>query len=201
MNECASISSNDEDDEVNADDVDVDDVEDEANQLGDDGLSDFDNFSGRDTPIISGRDTPSSHSHEDLQNTSGSTRPGQASATGAGAGVGGGGVGVSGGGGAGGVGVGGGGVSGANGQAGPGIGGVTGTGPGVLGAFNSPAGGGGHGGHGLHSNSNVVVPRGPQLPVTIQKANREDINDKFCKFEINKSSKHFFFCFCFQGLK
>lgn len=28
--------------------------------------------------------------------------------------------------------------------------------------------------------------RGPQLPVTVQKANREDINDKFCKFELNK---------------
>jgi len=40
-------------------------------------------------------------------------------------------------------------------------------------------GGGGGGGAPL---------RGPQLlPVTLQKANREDINDKFCKFEINKS--------------
>ncbi len=29
--------------------------------------------------------------------------------------------------------------------------------------------------------------RGPQLPVTVRKANREDINDKFCKFEINKT--------------
>ena len=33
----------------------------------------------------------------------------------------------------------------------------------------------------------ILMPRGPQLPVTVQKANREDINDKFCKFEINKA--------------
>ncbi len=33
----------------------------------------------------------------------------------------------------------------------------------------------------------MLMPRGPQLPVTVQKANREDINDKFCKFEINKA--------------
>ena len=48
----------------------IDDIDD-ANQLEmGDGLSDFDNFRGRDTPIISGRDTTSSHSHEDLHNNS-----------------------------------------------------------------------------------------------------------------------------------
>lgn len=36
------------------------------------------------------------------------------------------------------------------------------------------------------TNSNNSSSRGPQLPITVQKANREDINDKFCKFEINK---------------
>lgn len=173
MNECASISSNDEDDEVNADginDVDEDDVEDEANQLNDDGLSDFDNFSGRDTPIISGRDTPSSHSHEDLQNISG-TR--QANTPGTGVGTGSGGI----------VGVGAGSVGGG------GVGGGSGGGPNVRGG----GGGGGLNSSGIatvglnSSSSNAAIPRGPQLPVTVQKSNREDINDKFGKFEINKS--------------
>jgi hypothetical protein len=35
--------------------------------------------------------------------------------------------------------------------------------------------------------SNLNPLRGPQLPLTVLKSNREDINDKFCKFEINKS--------------
>ena len=39
----------------------------------------------------------------------------------------------------------------------------------------------------VNNNLNNNVSRGPQLPVTVQKANKEDINDKFCKFEINKS--------------
>ncbi|CAF0809811.1 unnamed protein product [Brachionus calyciflorus] len=36
------------------------------------------------------------------------------------------------------------------------------------------------------TSSTTNTSRGPQLPVTVQKANREDINEKFCKFEINK---------------
>lgn len=96
-------------------------------------LSDFDNFSARNTPIISGRDTPSSHSHEDLQNIS-SSRNSNANNT-------------------------------------------------VQNISN------------VNSLGNIVVNttstntngvRGPQLPVNVPKANREDINDKFCKFEINK---------------
>jgi hypothetical protein len=105
-------------------------------------LSDFDNFSGRDTPIISGRDTPSSHSHEDLQNTS-STRISnninslnQSSST---------------------------------------------QNAIMINANNT------NGGSGVVNSMSTIIPRGPQLPVTVQKANREDINDKFCKFEINKS--------------
>lgn len=43
----------------------------------------------------------------------------------------------------------------------------------------------------LNSQANPVVLQGPQLlPVTVQKANREDINDKFCKFEINKGKSN-----------
>ena len=38
-----------------------------------------------------------------------------------------------------------------------------------------------------NTHENMQLLRGPQLPVTVQKANREDINDKFCKFEINKA--------------
>jgi len=69
-----SLSSSDDHD----DDDDDEDVERINNRVKDnnddrgDGLSDFDNFSGRDTPIISGRDTSSSHSHEDLHNISSS---------------------------------------------------------------------------------------------------------------------------------
>ena len=183
MNECASISSNDDvDEDVDVDDVDEDDVEDEANQLVEDGLSDFDNFSGRDTPIISGRDTPSSHSHEELQNTSGRAATG-------------------------------GGGSGARGDAGAataagnsgslagpttglnlmnGVGSIAATTATLTAANSVNAGGVTTGGVGGVGSSNVgggvLIPRGPQLPVTVQKANREDINDKFCKFEINKSN-------------
>lgn len=63
-------------------------------------------------------------------------------------------------------------------------------GVGNAGGAGGTGGGVGVGGVGLNSTSStggVVIPRGPQLPVTVQKANREDINDKFCKFEINKS--------------
>ena len=39
--------------------------------------------------------------------------------------------------------------------------------------------------------NNLNNLRGPRLPITVQKANREDINDKFCKFEINKGILQF----------
>lgn len=106
----------------------MDDIDD-ANQLEQlrDGLSDFDTFSGRDTPIISGRDTPSSHSHEDLNNLSANNKNAVL----------------------------------------------------LSRQYRNSQG----------SSSNVPL-RGPQLlPVTMPKANREDINDKFCKFEINKGKK------------
>ena len=46
-----------------------------------------------------------------------------------------------------------------------------------------------HNNNSASNNLNTLVSRGPQLPVTVtvQKANREDINDKFCKFEIKIS--------------
>ena len=110
-----------------------------TNQLEDDGLSDFDAFSGRDTPIISGRDTPSSHSHEDLQNLSTNRNPSMTNLT-------------------------------SNAQN-------------RNDSTNAMMNGGINGVAGGNLNS-----RGPPLPVTVQKANREDINDKFCKFEINKSN-------------
>ena len=69
-----SISSNDEDDNNGVMDKN-DEIDDDDDNRGD-GLSDFDNFSGRDTPIISGRDTSSSHSHEDLHNISSSNNIG-----------------------------------------------------------------------------------------------------------------------------
>lgn len=122
--ECHSISSNDDD---------VDNDQNEANQLENESLSDFDNFSARNTPIISGRDTPSSHSHEDLQNIS-SSRNSNANNT----------------------------VQ--------NISNVNSLGNIVV---NTP-------------NSTTNGSRGPQLPNTDPKTNREDINDKFCKFEINK---------------
>ncbi len=191
--DCESVSSNDEDDL--ADDLDVasnlaaahrhhnvvdieDEIEDEANHIRrvvvgddeedeDDDLSEFDNLSNRDTPIISGRDTPSSHSHDDLLNVSTSRQhhhqqshhqAGQGSAN---------------------------------------------AGSQVNSQFNSSLGGGlnaggGSGPNGLHQTNLIggsmqngggggAASRGPQLPVTAQKPNSEDINDKFCKFEINKS--------------
>lgn len=97
-----------------------------------DGLSDFDNFSGRDTPIISGRDTSSSHSHEDLHNISSSNNINPIRAN-------------------------------------------------VTNVSSQQMR--------INNINSQVVNRGPQLlPITVQKANREDINDKFCKFEISKSN-------------
>lgn len=134
--DCGSLSSSDDEetnDRTNKHDLNqiLDDIDD-ANQLEQlrDGLSDIDAFSGRDTPIISGRDTPSSHSHEDLNNSSANknislSRQNRNDAA-------------------------------------------------MLNHQNSTG------------STNAL--RGPQLlPVTVQKANREDINDKFCKFEINKA--------------
>jgi hypothetical protein len=43
------------------------------------------------------------------------------------------------------------------------------------------------GGNNANLLNGILTSRGPQLPITVQKANREDINEKFCKFEINKS--------------
>ena len=113
-----SSSSNDDDDD---DDDDVNEREENEQDVAD-GLSEF-NFSGRDTPIISGRDTPSSYSHDDQIR--------RVNVTGAG--------------------------TGSNNQ--------------NLSLININYG----------NNSNLS-----RLPVTVHKENREDINDKFCKFEINK---------------
>lgn len=111
----------------------LDDIDD-ANQLEQlrDGLSDFDTFSGRDTPIISGRDTPSSHSHEDLNVSNVNKNMAMSSQN-------------------------------RNDSA----------------ILNNPI------------PNSLNNSRGPQLPITVQKANREDINDKFCKFEINKGIMDF----------
>ncbi len=181
--DCESVSSNDEDDlgdesanrrHHGVEDEDDDEIEDEADHIRrvvvgddeedeDDGLSEFDNLSNRDTPIISGRDTPSSHSHDDLLNISSSRQHQHAH-----------------------------GQSGQN---------STSVGPNQINSqLSSNAGAyvGAVGPNGqslnqsnssgmLHSNS-AGVGRGPQLPMTAQKPNSEDINDKFCKFEINKST-------------
>ena len=142
-NECRSISSNDEDDE-NGMDNERNQI-DEDNQLGD-GLSDFDNFSGRDTPIISGRDTPSSVGHDtDIHNVSSSNRANQNATS-----------------------------SNQNNL--------------LLNSNTSSINNTVINGNMNNVNSvnpNINQSRGPQLPITVQKANREDINDKFCKFEIN----------------
>jgi hypothetical protein len=37
----------------------------------------------------------------------------------------------------------------------------------------------------MNGINSINPSRGPQLPITVQKTNGEDINDKFCKFEIN----------------
>jgi hypothetical protein len=117
---------------------------DEDNQLGD-GLSDFDNFSGRDTPIISGRDTPSSVGHDtDIHNMSSSNRANLNSNS-----------------------------SNHNNL--------------ILNTNTNSINNTMINGN-MNTNSinpNINPSRGPQLPITVQKANGEDINDKFCKFEIN----------------
>ena len=173
-NECHSISSNDED-EINSNrNANNDDLEEEDDAIpmeGDD-LSDFDNFSGRSTPIISGRDTPSSHSHEDLHNTSSSANR-QANTLN---------------------------INNMN----PNMNANQSSGNYLNDAsvanlntarnnnVNGVSGGGGNV-NVSNSNGNIIdrvnnmnSSRGPQLPITVQKANREDINEKFCKFEINK---------------
>lgn len=164
-----TVDDDDDDDEVGQavdDDEDDDDDEiedvDEANQMMmmragvdvdedevDDGLSDFDNLSNRDTPIVSGRDTPSSNSHDDLLNTSRTPGGGQSSGQN--------------------------GTSSVNSHS-------MNMNSMAINAINSGqstiSGGNGY--------TNLNGTRGPSLPVTVQKPNREDINDKFCKFEINK---------------
>lgn len=116
-----SISSNDSDDNNDKNDDDKN-------------LSDFDNFSGRDTPIISGHDTSSSHSQEDLHNitsTSNQLRPSMSNIS-------------------------------------------------TQRVHNN---------HVINNSisQSSLASNIRNIPVTVQKANREDINDKFCKFEISKS--------------
>ena len=161
-------------DDDDDDDDEIEDV-DEANVMRavdyvEDGLSDFEN---RDTPIISGRDTPSSHSHDDLLNVSSSRNSAQHPSAG------------------------GGGTSAGNNN----------NSNNNKGTGNAACGGGGMGSQTVAGNSlsyslhggqvnglsggNVQGGGGrslSQLPVTSQKPNREDINEKFCKFEINKSN-------------
>ena len=150
-----SISSNDEDDNNGANKND-DEIDDDDDNRGD-GLSDFDNFSGRDTPIISGRDTSSSHSHEDLHNISSSNN-----------------------------------INGHNRQQT-----AVNAASGSMNGLNQQMRSNNNSQNGLANLNNInssnninmnMNQRGPQLlPVTVQKANREDINEKFCKFEISKS--------------
>lgn len=128
FNDSHSLSSSNDD--ADGDNEDDDALQDERNNLSTsnhhsrigssshrnaDGLSEF-NFSERDTPIMSGRDTPSSHSHEEIR------RPSN-----------------------------------------------------VLNSI---------------SNNAAVLASNPQIGKDLaklpQKSHREDINDKFCKFEINK---------------
>ena len=185
-NDCHSLSSNDEDDinEIDTNQNAINDLEDEAIQLEGDGLSDFDNFSGRDTPIISGRDTPSSHSHEDLHNTSSNRNtnnlnnmnPSMVS------------------------------QNGPNYLSDSSVSNVNTVGNTIISNgnisnsnilnSNTNSSTNGIGGNNINCNSNNMLneranimsfnaSRGPQLPLTVLKANREDINDKFCKFEIN----------------
>ena len=56
-------------------------------------------------------------------------------------------------------------------------------------------------GNALNDRGNMMslnLSRGPQLPLTAVKANREDINEKFCKFEINKGIQ--FICIYHKSL-
>ena len=119
-----SLSSNDSGDEQ------IDKNDDDKN------LSDFENFSGRDTPIISGHDTSSSHSQEDLHNISGSNQ----------------------------------------------------LRPNISNVSTQRV----HNNHIINNSisQSSLASNIRNIPVTVQKANREDINDKFCKFEINKSKKY-----------
>ncbi len=191
-NDCHSLSSNDEDDinEIETNQNVINDLEDEAIQMEGDGLSDFDNFSGRDTPIISGRDTPSSHSHEDLNNTSSNRNGNNLNNINTG-------------------------MSGANGgnysndsSSTANLAGSNGnnnninnnsinmvnnnnSGHNTINTSNSQMGSNVNcsNGNTLNDRGNMMslnLSRGPQLPLTAVKANREDINEKFCKFEINK---------------
>lgn len=118
----SSSDDNDHDAMMNHENDDVDEQEENEQDVAD-GLSEF-NFSGRDTPIISGRDTPSSYSHEDTRrNSSNIMSSGNQSSN-------------------------------------------------IMNITNMNYGG-------ISSNLS-------RLPVTVHKENREDISDKFCKFEINK---------------
>ena len=196
-NDCHSLSSNDEDDinEIDTNQNAINDLEDEAIQLEGDGLSDFDNFSGRDTPIISGRDTPSSHSHEDLHNTSSNRNGNNLNSMNSGM--------IN--------------QNGANYLNDSTVGNLNTVSNSINNNSNnnnnnnnnnnsnnnSTNNSGAHnivnvvGGSNVNCNNtnmlndrgnimNMNSSRGPQLPITVSKANREDINDKFCKFEINK---------------
>jgi hypothetical protein len=122
-------------------------------QEANDGLESEFNFSGRDTPIISGRDTPSSHSQ------------------------------------------GGGGVAGENANIRHNSSGnIYMSNMNQQTNFNMMTNPTAMSNNQLSNNSfHVQQQRGPNLPVTVQKENRDDINEKFCKFEINKSKTVFAF--------
>ena len=134
-------NDNDDNDVMNQnDDVDDENVND-AFMMQDvvEGLSEF-NFSGRDTPIISGRDTPSSYSHEDTRrNVSNFTSQNL--------------------------------QTNANNIMSSNI---------IINTNNNN--------NNISNNNNIVNSNLSRLPVTVHKENREDINEKFCKFEINKST-------------
>ena len=156
-----SLSSSDDHDDDHDHDEDVERINNRVKDNNDDrgdGLSDFDNFSGRDTPIISGRDTSSSHSHEDLHN-----------------------------------------ISSSNNMLTNNINNNNSSSSNnfnqnrqnnlinqrLNNANNNTNQTNLNNGININNNNNN---RGPNiLPVTVQKTNREDINDKFCKFEISKS--------------
>ena len=195
----------DDDDEDDDDDDNDDDDEDGINQLAD-GLSDFDNFSGRDTPIISGRDTSSSHSHDDVHNMSSSAVGGRSGKQTTGGPSGSGGVG--------------GGASNSLATNSSNNNQLVAAGDDIYlsslpnGASSSSSSNVGNNNNNGNRNSNmnnasstimlssgnntaidgVILAgagglnpsRGPQLPITVAKPNGDDINEKFCKFEINK---------------
>ncbi len=129
----------------------------------DDGLSDFDtNFSGRDTPILSGRDSsPSSHSRNGEEDSGSHVGQQRARVN-----------------------------SNVNSSSNNNVGSLASSVAAANGAstigrqsVSDPT---------AQNLANGVMMRGPQLlPVTVKKDNGEDINDKFCKFEINKGELNF----------